>query len=63
MYQGFKYVSEQGLLAKENYDRYHMKEATCTYTNTTQPRRKTYMNDIGYVEHDRRGNGQLKVLL
>lgn len=43
-----------------------MKDNTCKYIalhNKTQPVKQPYMKGIGYMEHDRRNNTQLKTLL
>ena len=62
MYQGFMYTSKFGLLRKEDYAPFSMKQQMCNggknATNLV-----THMKDIGYVEHDRRTNDELRELL
>lgn len=64
MYQGFAYISKYGVLRKEDYRAftpYMTQQHTCEVT--PEKLEKGHMKDIGYVEHDRRTNSQLKEIL
>lgn len=62
MYQGFAYISKFGILRKNDYYQYSQRKETCNGgKNGTD--KEVHMKDIGYVEHDRRNNQQLRELL
>ena len=49
MYQGFAYVSQTGILYKEDYMQYHASKGNCGGENssTTKP---VHLKEIGYKE-------------
>ena len=62
MYQGFAYVSKYGILRRSDYYPYSQKKQTCN-GGKNGTNHAVHMKDIGYVEHDRRSNEELRVLL
>ena len=65
MYQGFAYVSQNGILKRKDYTDYHQsKDTSCGYHDYDETQSsKVHMKDIGYVEHDGKTNEELKEIL
>lgn len=61
MYQGFAYVSANGIVKKTDYRDYHGNSAKTCEVNDTD--KEVHMKNIGYVEHDGKTNEELKELL
>jgi hypothetical protein len=61
MYQGFAYVSANGIVKKSDYRDYHGNAAKTCEVNDTD--KEVHMKHIGYVEHDGKTNEELKELL
>ena len=62
MYEGFKYVSEQGLMKKTDYKGWQSRQNSCQVKSSElQSKRRIF--DIGYVEKDGRTNEEFKSLL
>ena len=62
MYQGFAYVSKFGILKKTEYKSYQQKKGLCN-DGKNATNFSVHMKDIGYIEHDRRTNEQLRELV
>lgn len=62
MYQGFHYISNNGILKTEDYRPFSSNVGKCN-TTVDQLQQKGHMKDIGFVEFDRRTNAQLKEIL
>jgi len=62
MYEGFQYVSEHGLLRKDDYPSYNRRKNSCR-TNDREGRQNAAIKDIGYVERDGQTNDQLKAMI
>jgi cathepsin K len=62
MYQGFMYISNNGVFKRSDYTDYKFRQGTCS-ARPDDLNSKALMKDIGYVEHDGRTNQELKVLL
>uniref|UniRef100_A0A7S3FW15 Peptidase C1A papain C-terminal domain-containing protein n=1 Tax=Strombidium rassoulzadegani TaxID=1082188 RepID=A0A7S3FW15_9SPIT len=62
MYQGFAYISQNGVLPRTQYTDFKRRTSECSTTNELLDS-EAVMKDIGYVEHDGRSNAQLKQLL
>lgn len=55
MYEGFEYISENGILKKEDYKMFSHARHTCT-ARPNDLKNKGHMKNIGYKEHDGRTN-------
>ena len=62
MYEGFAYVSEHGILKKEDYSRWSHSHHVCRVKDQ-ELKQKNHIKDIGYVENDGRYNEELRELL
>jgi len=62
MYEGFKYVSEHGILKKDDYQRFTHSHHACRIKDS-ELAKKNHIKDIGYREHDGRYNEELRELL
>ena len=62
MYEGFAYVSEYGILKKDDYSRFSHSHHVCR-VKEEELKQKNHIKDIGYVEHDGRYNEELRELL
>lgn len=62
MYQGFAYISNNGVLKKDDYRAFGQRVGPCEATEEVL-KEKGHMKNIGFVEHDRRSNEQLKKLI
>lgn len=62
MFEGLKYISNNGLMLKNDYTKYHPHVESCGVTN--HQLKSTYrIKGIGYEEHDGKSNEELKQLL
>lgn len=62
MYEGFEYVSEHGILLKDDYRSFSHNHHSCQISDADLDRKK-HISNIGYVEHDGKTNEELKELL
>ena len=62
MYEGFQYVSSNGIVLKEDYDAFSRFKSECKISSDDLQRKKRISN-IGYVENDGRNNEELRDLL
>ena len=62
MYEGFAYVSEHGILKKDDYSKFSHSHHVCRIKDE-ELAKKNHIKDIGYVEHDGRYNEELRELL
>lgn len=61
MYEGFEYVSNNGILTTQEYGDFAQRKNTCHYDiNLRQDGR---LRDIGYLERDRKSNDELRALV
>ena len=59
MFEGFMYVSQYGILKKNDYKKYHRSDTDCQI-RLEEILKKRHIFDIGYMEHDGRTNGELQ---
>ena len=62
MYEGFAYVSEHGILKREDYNSFSHSKHSCRIKDS-ELAKKEHIKDIGYKEHDGRYNEELRELL
>ena len=62
MYEGFEYISENGIMKKDDYRQFSHSRYTCT-ARKNDLERKGHMKDIGYKENDGRTNAEFRELL
>jgi len=62
MYEGFQYVSENGILLRTDYRDFDRRKDECRYDRNTM-RSRAVLKDIGYVEHDGRTNEEMRELV
>mmetsp|Transcript_6509 Transcript_6509/g.10458 ORF Transcript_6509/g.10458 Transcript_6509/m.10458 type:complete len:97 (-) Transcript_6509:394-684(-) len=63
MYQGFAYISQNGVFKWEDYIDWTGKARSTCDATPDDLAKKGHMKDIGYVESDREENHQLKLNL
>mmetsp|Transcript_3354 Transcript_3354/g.5599 ORF Transcript_3354/g.5599 Transcript_3354/m.5599 type:complete len:187 (+) Transcript_3354:833-1393(+) len=62
MYEGFTYISEHGIMRKDEYQPYDRRKNKCRISDQDLAK-KNHIKDIGYVEHDGRSNEELIEIL
>jgi len=63
MYQGFAYVSANGISKRSDYRDYHAKSGIRCEMDSEKYATNSHMKHIGYVEHDGKSNEELRELL
>ena len=62
MYEGFEYVSDHGIVKRQNYRSFAHNRHSCEL-NDRDLQRRYHIRDIGYVEHDGKTNEELKAIV
>lgn len=62
MYEGFEYISDYGILKKEDYRQFNRNTYKCKISDR-ELEHKNHIKDIGYRELDGRTNEELKEML
>lgn len=62
MYEGFEYVSQRGLLKKNDYRQFSHSRRKCSISDR-ELEHKAHVSKIGYRENNGRNNDELRVLL
>lgn len=62
MLEAFDYIHTNGILLKEDYREYSHSSKSCQISDA-ELAEKNHIKNIGYIEHDKRTNDQLKELL